>query len=98
MMRSFDYARQAALRDMLQGPEDPQAALDCAAEWLAQTRAAFLSGYERAVADARLFPAPDAAHELLRVLEFEKALYELRFELTNRLPWTGIPMRAIIQA
>ncbi len=98
MMRSFDYARQAALRDMLQGPEDPQAALDCAAEWLVQTRAAFLSGYERAVADARLFPAPDAAHELLRVLEFEKALYELRFELTNRLPWTGIPMRAIIQA
>jgi len=99
MLRSFDYARQTvlrAMRDVLQGPEDAQAASEAAAEWLLQTRNAFLAGHARAAGGAGLFPPPDRAPGLLRLLELEKALYELRYELQNRPAWVAVPLRGLV--
>jgi maltose alpha-D-glucosyltransferase/alpha-amylase len=34
---------------------------------------------------------------LLGLFEAEKALYELRYELTNRPGWAGIPLQGIFE-
>jgi len=41
-------------------------------------------------------PADDQALEaLLRILLFEKAVYELRYELNNRPSWVHIPLGGV---
>jgi maltose alpha-D-glucosyltransferase/alpha-amylase len=36
-------------------------------------------------------------HGLLGLFELEKALYELRYELSNRPTWAGIPLQGILE-
>ncbi|RPH61342.1 MAG: hypothetical protein EHM83_13135 [Burkholderiales bacterium] len=98
MLRSFDYARWTALGRACQEPGDARRFEPLAALWLAGTRDAFLSGYTRATADAGLFPSLEAARPLLTLLELEKAMYELRYELRNRPGWVGIPLKGILDS
>jgi len=92
MLRSFDYARWSALRRAVHGAEDEARCAPIAGAWLADARAAFLDGYAQAAAGAGLFASLEAAQDLLRLFEIEKALYELRYELDNRPAWAGIPL------
>ncbi|MCO5101978.1 MAG: maltose alpha-D-glucosyltransferase [Burkholderiaceae bacterium] len=96
MLRSFDYARQTALRGALHGPDDAQAMTDAAAQWLAGARAAFLAGYARVTDGSGLYASLERSADLLRLLELEKALYELRYELRNRPAWVAIPLQGIV--
>ena len=98
MLRSFDYARWTALRGVLQGPDDAARFAPLGAHWLAETREAFLAGYARTGADTGLFPSLDAVRGLLRLLELEKAMYELRYEIRNRPGWVGIPLQGILDS
>jgi maltose alpha-D-glucosyltransferase/alpha-amylase len=98
MLRSFDYARWAAIGRVAQGPDEVQRFEPPSAQWLASTRQAFLSGYARATAGAGLFPSIDAALPLLALLELEKSMYELRYELSNRPAWAGIALRGILDS
>jgi maltokinase len=75
MLRSFDYAAAS-----LPGPRS--------AEWAAQAREAFLSGY--AGGD---LSAGDAA--LLAPYEADKAIYEVIYEVRNRPDWVAIPLAAV---
>ena len=34
--------------------------------------------------------------ELLRLFEIEKALYELRYELNNRIDWAQVPLQGVL--
>ena len=61
-------------------------------------RAAFLQSYGEVVVAGRLYAdaaAFEAAAPLLSMLELEKALYELRYEIDNRPDWVGVPLAGI---
>jgi maltose alpha-D-glucosyltransferase/alpha-amylase len=53
--------------------------------WERATRDAFLAGYGEAL---------DA--ELLSLFELDKALYELRYELNNRIDWAQVPLHGVL--
>jgi len=96
MLRSFNYARWTALKSALRGHEDDERLAPLAAHWETEARQAFLAAYEQAARTARLFSALDEVRGLLRLFELEKALYELRYELTNRPGWAAIPLQGIL--
>jgi maltose alpha-D-glucosyltransferase/alpha-amylase len=95
MVRSFDYAGQAAGRAR-PGGEDKGAV---AAAWTEAMVAAFLSGYWKTAeaAPVAFLPAAAARMPFLHLLELRKALYELRYELNNRPDWADIPIASIIR-
>jgi maltose alpha-D-glucosyltransferase/alpha-amylase len=90
MLRSFDYARHAALRS---GDPADRRRVDRASTWYAGAREAFLNKY---VEHARLHPRliPDAFERPLAAFELEKAAYEVMYELHNRPDWLAIPLAA----
>jgi maltose alpha-D-glucosyltransferase / alpha-amylase len=95
MLRSFNYARHAALRVANQGNRGVQLA-----SWERQVRRAFLDAYlERTRAAHGLFlPRTDETlWSALDALELEKALYELQYELGNRPDWVAIPLTFLVE-
>ena len=85
MLRSFDYAAF----HLLAGEEADHQQLVRATEWADRNRAAFCDGYAEVAGD------PRAQEELLRALELDKAVYEVRYEHHNRPDWLAIPLAAI---
>jgi len=91
MLRSFDYARHAALRSLGSGRADYARSAD---DWYAAVRSAFLDEYLTTVRRvANLVPEEVAAP--LSALELEKAAYEVLYELNNRPDWLPIPLAAL---
>jgi trehalose synthase-fused probable maltokinase len=85
MLRSFSYAASVAGL----GPADRKRAESA-------TKGAFLRGWKAAVQGTGLLPASDTeARTMLDVLELEKTLYELRYELQMRPDWAPIPAEAL---
>ena len=93
MLRSFAYARHAALKHRGGESVDESNRLDpLLAEWEHETRKAFLDAYDQSAREAGLYPSFAAIRPLIELFETEKALYELRYELRNRPDWLGIPL------
>ena len=85
MLRSFAYAVSAA-----EVPADQRRTS------VEAMRRAFLGGWQRVVAGTGLVPESEAdTRTLLEVLELEKTLYELRYELLMRPDWAHIPAEAL---
>ena len=81
MLRSFDYAAGAAVR------EHPDA--DVPETWVDDCAEAFLAGY------ADVIPGSiDRDSPLFVALWLDKALYEVIYELRNRPDWLSIPVDA----
>ena len=59
-------------------------------------RAVYLDGYLDSV-DQELVPFGSAFDKLLTVFELEKAVYELRYELSFRPDWVPIPVAGILR-
>jgi maltose alpha-D-glucosyltransferase/alpha-amylase len=98
MLRSFDYASQAALRSDQIAAESLPALRKWGRFWVQCVSAAFLKTY-LATAGAASF-VPHAADDLdlqLNTMLLEKALYELRYELNMRPEWVRIPLRGILE-
>ena len=95
MLRSFDYARWAALRRAARTEADLAALASHAEAWLAQTRSAYLDAYDAAARAAGLYPAFDAVRGVVALAELEKAVYELDYELASRPDWARIPIEAL---
>ncbi|RPI43202.1 MAG: alpha-amylase, partial [Betaproteobacteria bacterium] len=98
MLRSVSYAAHATVDRTTQ--EHPDCCADIlreALEWEAAAAAAFIAGY-RAAATALASVPQDAAsfQAFLQLFLYEKALYEMRYELENRPQWTSIPIRGLI--
>ena len=93
MLRSFDYAQWAALRNAAKSPEDHARLLPLAAAWQAEARRAFLAAY--AAASGGIAASFEDADGLLRLFELEKAFYELRYEINNRPDWIHVPLQGI---
>jgi trehalose synthase-fused probable maltokinase len=88
MLRSFDYARNAAVRSSSRSD-----AARAAGNWYQAAREAFLEAY-LAVARGRPRLLPGDIGAPLAALELEKAAYEVMYELNNRPDWLPIPLAA----
>jgi maltose alpha-D-glucosyltransferase/alpha-amylase len=94
MMRSFDYAGHVALRR--QRTEDIATLERWMELWVNATRTVFLRAYLDATRGTELFPRETADFNLLlETLLFDRAVYEVMYELTYRIELVGIPLRAI---
>ncbi|MBB6407334.1 1,4-alpha-glucan branching enzyme [Arthrobacter sp. AZCC_0090] len=81
MLRSFDYAAGAAIR------ENPRAAVPVT--WVDDCAEAFLAGY------SDITPGTiDRGSPLFVALWLDKALYEVIYEMRNRPDWLPIPVNA----
>jgi maltose alpha-D-glucosyltransferase/alpha-amylase len=97
MLRSFSYARRAALqRCATQSSEDCGKLEPLLEKWENETRQMFLVTYDSIARAARLYQSLDEMRPLLALFEVEKALYEVRYEVGNRPDWASIPLRSLI--
>jgi len=83
MLRSFTYAASVA--------GVPHTGVE------ERARSEFLEGYIEAVQGSGLLPPREATERLLRIFELEKAVYELRYELTHRPDWVQVPVAGIMR-
>jgi maltokinase len=88
MLRSFAYVTSAV--GFLRGVEAPPG-------WEESARREFLDGYLETVDPAIVPPGQDQFEKLLAVFELEKAVYELRYELSMRPDWLPIPVAGILR-
>jgi len=98
MLRSFNYASHSALRAASTGVTDARATLAAAIEtWERGAVSAFLAAYTDAAQGLASVPArPADLKALTDLFVFEKALYELRYELDNRPDWIPIPVQGLL--
>jgi maltose alpha-D-glucosyltransferase/alpha-amylase len=98
MLRSFDYASQAALRsEQISADSLPRLQL-WARFWVESVSTAFLRSYLNTAGAASFVPhSPEDLELQLTTMLLEKALYELRYELNMRPDWVRIPLRGIIE-
>ena len=96
MLRSFAYARAAAVRHAAHVPEETGVLEPLAQAWGTATRSAFLAAYFEALQGTMLAGAA-AGGGLLALFELQKAVYELRYELANRPDWVAIPLAGILE-
>ncbi|RYF74457.1 MAG: alpha-amylase, partial [Comamonadaceae bacterium] len=93
MLRSFNYARWSALRRVAQNAQELDKLGRAAVEWESQVRTAFMGGYSQTLAMAG---EPGVDEALLSLFEIDKALYELRYELNNRIDWVQVPLQGLM--
>jgi len=84
MLRSFDYVAGSVRLSSGASTDDGPG------EWAADCRLAFLDGYGSVAGELH---ADDRT--LVRVLELDKALYEVDYEARNRPTWLPIPVEAV---
>jgi maltose alpha-D-glucosyltransferase/alpha-amylase len=98
MLRSLDYAADAALRALPpQPPGSPDVRAALVERWRVAARETFLGGYDTAIGEARVWPQPAAERQaLIDLFVAAKAAYELTYELANRPAWVGIPIAALL--
>jgi maltose alpha-D-glucosyltransferase / alpha-amylase len=95
MVRSFDYAPEAALRQG--GDSGGGNRAGWARLWTRQVTASYLRAYLETVGRAPFVPRDRA--QLVRLLtyyELEKVIYEVGYELNNRPDWLDIPLRGLL--
>jgi maltose alpha-D-glucosyltransferase/alpha-amylase len=96
LIRSFDYAVEAAARNM---PERPAASVPRterdATRWLKVAQEIFIEAYLQH-APAEIVGGDEGRRRLLPLYLISKALYEVNYELDNRPAWVGIPLRSLI--
>ncbi len=97
MLRSFDYASQAALKsEQISADALPRLHL-WARFWVECVSSAFLRSYLSTAGAASFVPhSPEDLELELTTMLLEKSLYELRYELNLRPDWVRIPLRGII--
>jgi maltose alpha-D-glucosyltransferase/alpha-amylase len=94
MLRSFNYAHWTALRHGARSADELERLEPAARQWELAAREAFLAGYREVAAGGGAASALDEG--LLALFELEKALYELRYELNNRIDWVQVPMQGVL--
>jgi maltose alpha-D-glucosyltransferase / alpha-amylase len=98
MLRSFSYVQHSALRSVAHDEAEAVKLAPLAKSWESEVRAAFLSSYDALARPASLYSSALAGGGLLGLFELEKALYELRYELSNRPAWVGVPLQGILES
>jgi maltokinase len=99
MLRSFDYAADAALAERT-SPGDPlwSHLLAAGGTWSHLSREAFWAAYLARLGDTRILPGAGASLAIRRAFELDKAIYEVNYELGHRPDWVDIPLRFLLAA
>jgi maltose alpha-D-glucosyltransferase/alpha-amylase len=99
MIRSFDYAATAAVRQL--GETRPAAVprMTMLAEaWRQRAIDGFRAAYRKAMRGCPSYPASKLhAKSLVEFFTLEKAIYEVSYELANRPAWVAIPINGILR-
>jgi maltose alpha-D-glucosyltransferase/alpha-amylase len=100
MVRSFSYAAYAGLFHFLENRRpaiDQNNTATWVQLWQNALSAEFLRAYRQSIsANPTLLPSSQQAQALLDAYLLEKALYELLYELNNRVSWLRIPLAGIL--
>jgi maltose alpha-D-glucosyltransferase/alpha-amylase len=99
MLRSFSYAAYAALFAFTQTRPDDFSRLEpWALFWQQWTSIRFVQSYLATAAGASFLPVQrQELAVLLEAFVLDKALYELHYELNNRLDWLRIPLPGVLR-
>jgi len=97
MLRSFDYAANAAVRARTEArAEDPTLLTRAAQNWLRYAEAEFLEAYFASIGNCPTVPADrGTAMRVIRLFELEKALSEVIYEDANRPSWISYPVEGV---
>ena len=102
MLRSLHYGAHSALFGQIPGVISSKEAAESlrgwAEFWSHWANALFLTGYLDTAGGASFLPEPvDDLRVLLQSYLLERALIELRHELTQRLDWASIPVHGMLE-
>ena len=95
MLRSFSYARAAAVQRLSATAAERERHETLAATWERQAREAFLRAYVAHAQRVGLLASLADVADLLQLFELEKALYEVRYEMNNRPDWLPVPLAGV---
>jgi maltose alpha-D-glucosyltransferase/alpha-amylase len=97
LIRSIDYSATAALgRALKVAPDENGKIARALDEWRERTISAVLSTYREFMQHPGLWPGDAAAADrLLDFFLFEKALYEIEYELAHRPDWLRVPLAGV---
>jgi maltose alpha-D-glucosyltransferase/alpha-amylase len=98
MIRSFDYAAVAAVRQLAETRAAAEPRMTELAEtWRQRAVDGFRAAYRKTMRGCTAFPASKRqARDLTAFFILEKAVYEVFYELANRPSWVDIPLQGIL--
>jgi maltose alpha-D-glucosyltransferase / alpha-amylase len=97
MLRSFAYAREMALQRCSLTSADERARWQPLLEqWERQARRTFMETYDELARASGLYASLEEMQPLLQLLEIDTAVADLRYELTDRPEWAGVPLRRLL--
>ena len=99
MIRSFDYAAIAAVRQIGETRPAVSPRLTALADaWRQRAVDGFRAAYRKAMRGCPAYPANKLnARALIDWFTLEKAVYEVSYELANRPGWVAIPLNGILR-
>ena len=92
MIRSLEYAILAAWEDHAETDPDYRPWINALIYWIETT---FLNAYADTTEDSPFVPTAPAHHSFLWAFLFDKALYEVRYELNHRPDWAWLPLHGL---
>jgi maltose alpha-D-glucosyltransferase/alpha-amylase len=98
MIRSFDYAAVAAVRQLAEARPAAEPRMTQLAEtWRQRAVDGFRAAYRKTMRGCAAYPASKKqAREMTAFFILEKAVYEVSYELANRPAWVDIPLKGIL--
>jgi maltose alpha-D-glucosyltransferase / alpha-amylase len=98
MIRSFDYAAVAAVRQLAEArPAAEPRMTELAEAWRQRAVDGFRAAYRKTMRGCAAYPASKKqAREMTAFFMLEKAVYEVSYELANRPGWVDIPLKGIL--
>jgi maltose alpha-D-glucosyltransferase/alpha-amylase len=98
MIRSFDYAVVAAVRNLADTRPAAEASMTQLAEaWRQRAVDGFRAAYRRTMRGCPSYPANKRlGRQMVNFFMLEKAVYEVSYELANRPGWVEIPMKGVL--
>ncbi|PEN14641.1 trehalose synthase [Longibacter salinarum] len=92
MLRSIEYAVLAAWQDHTGTDTDYAGWVDALVRWADIT---FLNAYGGTADEASFLQPPETRYDFLWAYLFDKAIYEVRYELNHRPSWAWLPLRGL---
>jgi maltose alpha-D-glucosyltransferase/alpha-amylase len=98
MIRSFDYAAIAAVRQLAETRVAAEPRMTELAEaWRQRAVDGFRAAYRKAMRGCATYPASKRrARDMLVFFMLERAVHEVRTDLAQRPQWVDIPLRGLL--
>jgi maltose alpha-D-glucosyltransferase / alpha-amylase len=98
MIRSFDYAAAAAVRNLAEARPAAEPRMTQLAEaWRQRAVDGFRAAYRKTMRGCAGYPASKSqAREMLAFFTLERAVREASYELANRPDWVDVPLKGIL--